>query len=287
MTSLHIIVEDTEGDAVGVSIYNFPTALGRSSSYFDSLFPVGTVIVIREPTYKDSTRDSPPFIRVDTPTDAIFLSPGNGLGLNVDWIGPRLPNAPSFPTSPELWKTLGNSLFKKDAWFAAALAYTHGIRIASDNAVTLRLNRAECFLRLEWFTCALSDTQYVLDAHEIDLNMRYKAFHRAARAQYGRGQYEKSILLFESCLASKPGDEGVARWIGRSKERLQEAREGVYDWLGLVTGSQTNVHPDIANYQGPVAVHAIQDRGRGMVATKDIVMGELLVCSASHDFGLC
>lgn len=284
MVNPYVIVEDTEGDVVGVSIYNFPTALGCSSAYLDPLLPMGAVLAIREPTYKNPTGGPMPFIRVDTPTDVIFLGPGNGIARNVHWVGPRLPDAPPLPTTPELWKTLGNSLFKQDAWFAAALAYTHGIRMAFDGPVTLYLNRAECFLRLNWFSSALSDAQFVLDAHEIDPNMRHKALHRAARAQYGRGHYEKAISLFESCFASKTDDEGVARWINRSNVRLKEAREGAYNWIGFLTESQTNFHPDVADYQGPVAVRPIQGRGRGIVATKDIAVGDLLVCSVTHGF---
>lgn len=287
MVNPYVLVEDTEGDAVGVSIYNFPTALGRSSSYLDPLLPTGAVLAIREPTYKNSTGGSMPFIRVDTPTDVIFLGPGNGIARNVNWIGPRLLAAPSLPTTPDPWKTLGNSLFKKDAWFAAALAYTHGISTASGDTVTLYLNRAECFLRLNWFSSALSDAQFVLDAHEVDPNMRHKALHRAAKAQYGRGHYEKAISLFESCLTSKADDEGVARWINRSSDRLKEAREGAYNWIEFLTESQTNFHPDVADYQGPVAVRPIQGRGRGIVATKDIAIGDLLVCPATHCFGPC
>jgi hypothetical protein len=81
------------------------------------------------------------------------------------------------------------------------------------------------------------------------------------------------------------------QWIARCKQRIREQSSGIYEWATLFKEWQMKYKRDslpvprldIADYIGPVEVRVIVERGggRGVVATRDIKCGELLVCSPS------
>jgi hypothetical protein len=66
-------------------------------------------------------------------------------------------------------------------------------------------------------------------------------------------------------------------------QRLKEA-DGNYDWVTMFRGSQDPfVQLDGAEFVGPVTAAQLPNRGggRGLVATRDIKTGELLVSNSA------
>ena len=128
---------------------------------------------------------------------------------------------------------------------------------------------------------ALSDAQQVLkaDPDTLDVDLRRKALYRAAKAQYYRRDLGQAKVLFEEYLALNGEPDDVLTWLERTEQRLEESSQGKYDWIGLLNDLKINLHPDVADYQGPIRVQALPNRGggRGIVAVRDIVVGELLV----------
>jgi hypothetical protein len=74
--------------------------------------------------------------------------------------------------------------------------------------------------------------------------------------------------------------EDVVTGVEKCRLRIQEREKGSYDWIQLFRqGSMPSARPDVADYLGPVKVSNLEHRGggRGIIATRDIKPGELLV----------
>ena len=160
----------------------------------------------------------------------------------------------------------------------SAFAYSYGLR-CDPTSLVLHLNRSESYLRLNFYTAASADARYVRCAAEVTDAHRDKALYREAKAEYGRGNYQSAQVLFKQWHNSHSDDGESASWIDRCSKWLQESRTGVYDWTQLFKQSQTDSQLDVANYQGPIAVQRMSKRGggRGLVGTRDLRVGELLV----------
>jgi tetratricopeptide (TPR) repeat protein len=270
-----------------MTISNFPTAENRSSGYLDLLFPVGLIMAVREPTL---TRTNVaqllhPVIRVDSPSDIVFLQPQNQLVQDVKWKS-DIHVEKSFDTSLHTggWKALGNRYFNAEQWLPAAIAYSKGVE--ADPAVyLLRLNRAEAYLRLGYYTAALADVNHVLALSSLANPHRIKALSRAAKANYGRGDYAASERRYKEWadFATLNKAEALAG-IRSAQARLKESITGQYDWTRLFKESQSTFRVDVADYVGPVKVATLAHRGggRGVVATKNISFGDILVCLTSN-----
>ncbi|OBZ76730.1 Small glutamine-rich tetratricopeptide repeat-containing protein beta [Grifola frondosa] len=281
LTSIQMVVEDPEGVAQNLSIYNFPTTLECSLDYLDLLFPLGTVIAIREPTFKAATQGPCPFLRVDTPTDIAFIGPHSPLLNDLTWhSGTHVPRSLALPETVESWRERGNAYFKASDWLPAAIAYSHGLALDPDAAVLLS-NRSEAFLRLNYFSGALHDARRILSMTGIAESLVNKAWFRAGKAEYARGQYDAAEASFVQWQRGHPEDPAVLEWITRSQQRLAEKRTGNFDWAEMFRISQKEKHLDVADYQGPLAVGNMDHYGggRGMVSTRDIGVGELLLVS--------
>jgi len=245
----------------------------------DAVFPVGTILAIREPYLKNSLQSDNSFVRVDSPSDVIFLYPGDSIVEHITWkFGRHVPGAPTLPLTVSSWKDVGNKHFKDSRWLAAPIAYTKGLTM-DPTAVLLWANRAAAYLKLQYYATALFDAIKVLEFVDIPNDVRRKALFRAGQAQYGLGKFEAALAYFEECYGCNSNDSDAEAWIFRAKARLSEERFGQYDWLRIFIDSQRSVTAmDVADYVGPIEVINLPSRGRGVVATRNIKVGELLVC---------
>ena len=143
-------VEDPQGNPARLSIYNYPTLFDATTDDLDALFPLGSVLLIREPTYKLALTTKTATMRVDSPSDVIFLDKDDPILNEVQWrLGCSIYNTPELPTSADTWRARGGTEFKAQRWLAAAVCYTRALKLDQDSQV-LRLNRAETYLRLGW-----------------------------------------------------------------------------------------------------------------------------------------
>ncbi|KAH9899634.1 hypothetical protein C8Q73DRAFT_743528 [Cubamyces lactineus] len=280
MVAVQTVVEDTEGIANDLSIYNFPSTSSCSLEHLDSLFSPGTVLAIREPTLKAPTQGNRPLLRVDSPTDIIFVPPNSPLLRGIAWrTGPKVASYPSPPpTSADAWRERGDSYYKTSQWFLAAFAYSHALAL-DPNAVSIRLNRSEAYLRLKYYTGALHDTQGILNKVGSADPSAYKALFRLAKARYGRREYSMAQNDFVRWKSRHPDDSAADSWIDRCRARLRERTTGVYDWSSLFRNARRTIRVDAADFFGPIEVRPMAHRGggRGVVTTQDVKTGDLLL----------
>ncbi|KZT71484.1 hypothetical protein DAEQUDRAFT_749855 [Daedalea quercina L-15889] len=286
VVAIQTVVEDVNGDVRTLSIYNFPTAYEALLDYVDLLFPIGVTMAILEPTYKAATQGPNAIIRVDSPTDIVFLDPRDEVLHGARWkSGSRVYRFNAWPSDADHWKARGNDYFKAVHWLPAVFAYSHGLRCEPESLV-LRLNRSEGYLRLKFYSAACADAHHVRCAAGVAEAHRGKALFREAKAEYGRERYQTAKTLFEQWWSSHPKDTDVVDWITRCNQRLQECSTGTYDWTQLFKQSQTGPYLDIAGYTGPIEVKQMPNRGggRGVAATRDIQTGDLLLVAKPFSF---
>lgn len=283
MVSLQFIVEDPRGSLCHVCLYNYPGIVGATLKHIDALFPVGTILALQEPLLKQADVGEGILLRVDCPSHVHALEADDALIRGVVWrTGVSVSGAIPVPNTEDKWKNLGNSHFKAGFYLPAAVAYSRGLE-RHPTSDTLLLNRSLAYLRLRYFGAALADTE-ALSSRDIGPALRRKALFRAAQARYGMGVYEEALAGFRNVAAAFPEEkEECAKWARQCEARQREQTRGLYDWIGLFKACQVpGFRPDVAEYVGPVKVQSMQHRGggRGIVATKDIKSGELLVLPA-------
>ncbi|KAF8308418.1 hypothetical protein DL93DRAFT_2063996 [Clavulina sp. PMI_390] len=265
------VVEDPMGTAIVVAVYNYPSLLQALRPALDAIFPVGQVLMIREPWVKSPT-SGPSMIRVDNPSDVIAVHGGHPIARQASWHS-TLPRNPFDQESALRLKALGAEHYKAGRWIAAARLWTLAIQ-KSSLSPELLLNRAQAYISLRWFVAALKDSEVVLAEFPTSA-LRKKAIYRAASAEYGLGRYEVALERFKLLDATD-----AANWTAKCQQRLQEASTGQYDWLSMYQTGQAKIpFVDVAEFVGPVEITAITGRGggRGVVATRNIKCGELLV----------
>ncbi|KAI1796166.1 hypothetical protein LXA43DRAFT_656004 [Ganoderma leucocontextum] len=279
MVAIQTIVEDIDGRVHDLSIYNFPSTFDSDLKHVDTLFPLGAVLAIREPTFKAPLQGIRPIIRVDSPTDINFVVPGSPLLHDLTWqTGATVPRSPAEPATLDAWRQRGNAYFNSTQWFLAAWAYSRGLMMDPD-ATVVRSNRAEVYLRLNYFSGAAADAQQVLSASGIPDTLSDKTIFRLAKAQYGRGEYNAAAGHFARWQERHPEDATAAPWIQRCQARQAEKQTGQYNWVSMFRDAVKEIRLDVADYVGSMEVRQMMGRGggRGVVATKDIRTGDLLL----------
>ncbi|KAG8985897.1 hypothetical protein FRB93_005572 [Tulasnella sp. JGI-2019a] len=225
-------------------------------------------------------------IRVDCPSDIVRIDDNHNLLEGIKWnTGERLASAPRLPQTEEGWRDVGNAYFKSGWFVQAVLAYSRGLR-RYPNSTLLHLNRSLACLRLNYHGAALADALRVAEDAEVSQASKVKAVFRAGQAKYGMGLWDDAQVLFEQTSAlDKSEANSCQRWIEKCQDRAAEARDGAYDWTHLFNLADIpGQRLDVANFMGPVQVVGIASRGggRGVVATRDIKCGELLVVSKAY-----
>ncbi|PIL37354.1 transcription factor [Ganoderma sinense ZZ0214-1] len=279
MVAVQTIVEDIDGRVHDLSIYNFPSTFDCDLKHVDTLFPLGAVLAIREPTFKAPLQGIRPIIRVDSPTDIVFVVPDSPILHNVAWqTGATVPRSPAEPATLDAWRQRGNAYFNSAQWFLAAWAYSRGLVVDPD-ATVVRSNRAEVYLRLNYFSGAAADAQQVLATDGIPDGLSDKTTFRLAKAEYGRGEYDAAVGHFTRWQECHLKDAVAAPWIQRCQARQAEKQTGQYNWVSMFREAEKEIRLDVADFVGPMEVSQMMGRGggRGAVATKEIKTGELLL----------
>ncbi|KAK8063277.1 hypothetical protein PG996_007929 [Apiospora saccharicola] len=148
-------------------------------------------------------------------------------------------------------------------------------------------NRALTNLSLGRFPQALADAMSSIDSSTEDMDERqallqYKAQCRAGSALYGLGRYEEAARQFATAskLPLAQSTEAADGGLRRSVKRIKEERTGEYDFQTIFNFVQpSRPLTDTANFlRNTRVVDFGPPRGRGLVATRDIAMGELVMC---------
>ncbi|THH33018.1 hypothetical protein EUX98_g1219 [Antrodiella citrinella] len=277
VVGVDVAVEDPEGHTSRMGIYHYPFTLDCSMDEADFLFPIDAILAIREPYYKLASNGDTPMIRVDAPSDIIFLDRASPLVNNVTWTTGRIPGVPFTPNTAKGWKERGVEQFKQQQWLCAAISFTEGLALDSNHPLLL-LNRAEAYLRLGWFNSAARDGEAAMAMNLADSLLERKAFVRTTKAYYALGRYGDVQKMTRLHLR-----DSEMKALGlKASQRLKEAATAAYDWLAMYKQSQGPASRlDVTSYQGPVEAR-LPTKGngpRGLFVTRDVKAGELLVVS--------
>jgi hypothetical protein len=132
MVAATCIVEDPTGRAEFFSVYNLPLPGIETGPDLDALLP----LAVREPTFKPNQDGRGHLIRIDSPSDLVFLQPDDPLLRGVTWTFPS--PAKPLPSSFD-HKARGNALWKQKKYLLAVKAYTNGLSAASTDEQKLLL----------------------------------------------------------------------------------------------------------------------------------------------------
>lgn len=259
------------GGAIPVSIAHFSPKLALHSAELDALLPIGTTLLIREPYVSQhyfgvggpiTGGKGMVGVRVDTPSDVHVLDDDAPELEGVVWSQAPAP----VPRRRVLWRQEGplvRALQKK----ATPPALTRD-DVHSDVHELLKQERPGAAWRE---VCAAQklgvlSRSVVSDALlEADLLMAL-------------GEFEKVRDCLEQCSAF---DAGVTERRNTADRALHIGRVGPSD-AELHAMFQATLHDatprfNFAQYVGPVAVELIPGAGRGLVLTRDVAEGELLL----------
>jgi len=267
-----LLVEDTAGGAIFLALYNFPGLFQATQDTLDAFLPLGQLLVIREPWMKQPAAGAGhSMLRVDSPSDVIFLSGTESLVRNASW-NATLPRVPYTQDSALTLKARGTTYFKAKLFLPAARLWT--LAIQKDALLPEPyLNRAQAYIALGWYEAALRDAQYFLDTFPSSALVS-KAVYRVASAEYGLGYYRSALKRFETIK------DIVGEWEDKCRKRIREAEEAKYDWAQMfLMGQRKFPRLDVASFTGPISVQPIPGRGggRGVLSTRDVTAGEILI----------
>jgi tetratricopeptide (TPR) repeat protein len=180
------------------------------------------------------------------------------------------------------WKTRGDAHFCDKEYIPAVVAYSRGLKI-EPTLTSLLLNRCISHLRLDNHAAALWDAEQAANSPATSRPDKIKALFRAGQAKYGMSHYDAAEAYYGRCLELYPDLVDARAGTDRCTMRRKEC-EGQFDWLALFETSQSpSSRIDVAEFVGPIEVITVPGcgGGRGVIATRDIEVGELLVSDTS------
>ena len=277
VAAVHSIVQDDTGAAERLALYNTDVAARA-----EELLPEGAIFAIKEPYYMANANRSYS-IRVDHPSDLVQLSP---LDIQV----PRgvCANLVEFDKSALDWKKEGNVAYSAENYLAALQAYSLGLDACSFEDITIKhdllRNRAIVNMFLKRFEQALADAKAAIipakergDDGAIALNS--KAYERAGRAAYELGRFQEAEACFRKMQELAPTNEDAFSTLERIEERKQERSSGHYDFTKMSrSANKKHNQLDHADFSSNTTISETDAHGKGLFATKDITVGQLIMC---------
>lgn len=275
LSAIVTVVEDETGEVDRLTIYNFD-----AGTSLDEQLPKGSYVAVKEPYFRTSN-DRHCTIRVDHPSDLVVLYATD------DIVSAAFqPQPVELNVDPKKLKEAGNAALDEKHYHTAADLYTQGLDAIGDGDMSsikrdLYRNRAGANLKLRKYNAARDDAYesmaYSEEGKEIQLNLKVKAWYRAAHASYELQDYACCSKDLHHALSLNPADEAAKQELQRTVRRLEEQDTGNYDFEAMA-GSVLNgkLRNDIASFLGRTAIRPSK-YGRGLFATQDIKAGELVM----------
>ncbi|KAL2623501.1 hypothetical protein R1flu_003706 [Riccia fluitans] len=136
-------------------------------------------------------------------------------------------------------------------------------------------SRSECWLHLERWEDSLLDAKRVL---QIDPSS-VKALLCKGRALQGMGEYNLAVASLEAAVSLNPRDTATTEALDEAQKALKQSEEGVYDLSGFLLGGCLGPAPKCSDFIGPVEIQYVPHAHRGVVATRDMRPGTLILVS--------
>ncbi|GAA5856673.1 hypothetical protein JCM8547_005923 [Rhodosporidiobolus lusitaniae] len=285
---VRIVAEDIKGRAEESALHYVQLGGMVTGPDLDQLFPLGTVLAIREPTVEcmaELMRNTY-IIRVPTPADYKVVQQDDPLldGLNWATLPAAVPLTASFDH-----KAAGKVFYKQRKYVLAVKAYSDGLAKSPSNQekLLLYLNRAQANLPLENFKAARKDmsaTSDLLESVEVPPATVEKVILRRARALEGLRLFEQAKAEYgklATAVDSSEGKEGVKRM----KRLLFEAANGISEAKSEELDRACTDAPMLFargfhadEYSAPLGAISTQN-GKGLIVTRDVAAGEVLLGS--------
>ncbi|KAK4054028.1 hypothetical protein OIO90_003673 [Microbotryomycetes sp. JL221] len=280
--SVQFIVESEDGLVAPVHLHRWPVNLCAA---LDDEFIIGNIYAIKEPSLREL--DQGFCVRIDSPPDLIELMPSSHLLKSMTFKPLRLPIVVK---SAEELKIEGNHFVGSKRWSAARHSYSLAIDRAKSSAGTaldrkqlapLLVNRSLCHLELKHPGRAMSDCRRAAEL-ELSDSLRLKCLWRHALGAYRLGQYDVAQELLLQASRIDQGQRGIQDQQAKVASCILQRTKGQYDWHDIWQRAQTEaVHKvleDVAEYVSPaVQIQTIKGKGRGLVATRPIARGDLIL----------
>ncbi|GAA5962702.1 hypothetical protein JCM3765_006171 [Sporobolomyces pararoseus] len=293
--SVQLVVEDSEGLVVPVSLFRVPSAF--TSRDLEDIYSIGSVFAIKEPFIR-SNRDGY-YIRVESPSDLARLFPNSPLldSLSSDFTSKHNLSR----RSGEDCKSIGNKAFQAQRWHVAKEAYTWSLAIIPSSdpdsltttlRATLLSNLALTNLKLSLPSSARLNCLSALQLFPSSVfsfattPLERKLLYRLSLALYSLENYNECISTLEplgnpSTSSPSTPDSDSINLLSRARSRLLEQTQATYDFPSLYRQARNGkgVQLDVADYfaRDAVEVKQIKGKGKGLVAKRRIERGELLM----------
>ncbi|OXA61355.1 uncharacterized protein LOC110856199 [Folsomia candida] len=309
-------VEDLEGEkAMRLALFNYSMEAKMGITNFETVLPLGTVMIVKNPVFKKPTPESGSFgLIVDNPADVELLSPKRMEELfpDVCWKSDLPVESRALFNSPLFWeffstqsdfeiatklKNVGNRAFVENRSTDAIRFYNLALEYLSDmeqdDAYILLMdilsNKAAALIKLECFNPALICTGKVLEIN----NAHVKAIYRHAKALVGLGRYVEGGEFVDKKLSEYPSLEEESKDILKLRSQIPDllkppGKDIIRALRNPRPRGTDRPQPDlpdgmvdrISEFRGPVELgESIVGDGEGLFATEDLETGTiLLVC---------
>ncbi|XRM38799.1 hypothetical protein ABZX51_002195 [Aspergillus tubingensis] len=270
-TGIVTVVEDEGGDVLALQLYNQDRDLVTDGRLVD-----GTIMLIKEP-YLKVMGDGDCGLRVDHLSDIKFILENDSLVPSI-W---RDESENGF--SANSWKTTGNDLYNEKDYHLAINCYSKALNCSSspNEELTVRLNRAQAFLKSHQFDAALRDVEHILSKDRS----AEKALFRKAQALYYLQRFRECCDVYVDLCKAYPNNATAKSEFARAAARLTEQQTGKYPFKEMQEEA-TKLKPphlDHATYVGPVEVRP-STHGRGLFTTQAVRAGDLLLCEKAFAY---
>ena len=251
LTGIHLVIEDEFGLLIKISFYNFKE---KTKKQINKLFEVGKKICVIEPYFKFNNGS---FLRIDNPSNVVF---------NFE--------IPDFSLSYLKLKERGNFFFIKKNYQMAILYYTEAIK-KNDKDPLIFSNRAIARIKEKNFLTAIEDCDKAI---KLD-KKNPKFFYRKAIALKELHLYKKSLIT----LSKTQNIKEISILKKDINQRIKE-KEGNYNFDELFK-NPFKINKNISDFIGSIKIKKIKNKGRGIIATKNIKKGELISVTKAFSFG--
>ena len=287
-TGTHMIVEDVNGSALRISIYNLlsPALLPGTVSW---ALTVGDVFAIVEPFYK-VTRDGEKTIRCDNPSHFSLRSKDDKCLAGVSWaMGETAPEQADFveelasKSSMERLAREGKRHFKEKRFVESAKRYRESLLLCetSEDRFSILSNLCECMIRLGHYRLALRHAQHACKLREESS----KARERRAKVFLNLSMLEEALRDAGEAVRLCPSSRSAKALKAMLEQRFPsvEPKPSSYDFADILEkaealrGNKPQYGLLLPDYIGPEDIRESPGRGRGLFATRRIPAGELII----------
>lgn len=283
-SAIATLVEDENGDVEDLSIYYYRRTFDEDPN---EKLPVGTVLMIKEPFLKIAISSQGFFIRVDSPSDIVIV---HEPALRAKFSGAIDP-AETF----ERLKEEGNKYFAAKNYNSALRCYQEALFKRKCRIILLNCAAAYLALDCHWQAYKMAEMSLSVkgdgekEEEEASRLNSEKARFRMGKAAYAMRQWRMAAENFEHCLSLNKENKAAKAELERTKARLAESTNGTFDLKDMLAKSTTNdeAYLDVADYVNSelIRVEFISaEKGKGVLANKDIKKGSLLVVSKAFSF---